>query len=298
MKNKIVCFTHSDLDGVVSGLVVKWFNPTSTVDIIATSIKGFRNTINSWLLNNHFSEYDAVYITDLDVIDDVDLIDKPEVIVIDHHKSHEPVVYKHAVKAVKEYSSAALLAYKILHKQTGIELTKEQKTLVLLANDYDSYTLAIPESAKLNAIFHRTQNKIDSFLEQYKSGFTGFTREQNNIYALYTKALNKAYKDIECFQNTNIKIGSSEYNVCAVFATEFFNEIADYILENLKCDVVFIVNVEDRIVSIRRSSSCTLPLHKLAERLIDGGGHEYAAGGTLTDNFLEFTKQLSPVFTG
>jgi oligoribonuclease NrnB/cAMP/cGMP phosphodiesterase (DHH superfamily) len=43
------------------------------------------------------------------------------------------------------------------------------------------------------------------------------------------------------------------------------------------------VNLKGKSVYMRSSKNCTLNMGKLAAKLMDGGGHEDAAGGTLND---------------
>jgi nanoRNase/pAp phosphatase (c-di-AMP/oligoRNAs hydrolase) len=46
---------------------------------------------------------------------------------------------------------------------------------------------------------------------------------------------------------------------------------------------------------MRRSKNCTLNLGKLASKLMDGGGHNDAAGGTLNESIINITKFLKPI---
>ena len=58
-------------------------------------------------------------------------------------------------------------------------------------------------------------------------------------------------------------------------------------------DIGIVVNVNSGSVSFRRSSKCNLSMSELAKKIANGGGHGAAAGGTITDTFLNFTKSLN-----
>ena len=51
-----------------------------------------------------------------------------------------------------------------------------------------------------------------------------------------------------------------------------------------------VVNLKTQSVSFRRAKNSAINVAKLAAKVADGGGHEAAAGGKLSDNFLNFTK--------
>jgi oligoribonuclease NrnB/cAMP/cGMP phosphodiesterase (DHH superfamily) len=77
--------------------------------------------------------------------------------------------------------------------------------------------------------------------------------------------------------------------------SKYVNDVCDYLLRTYNSDIVFFVNTNSQHVSFRKKKDCTVDMSKLAKNLCDGGGHEYAAGGKITDTFMEFVKQLTPV---
>ena len=51
--------------------------------------------------------------------------------------------------------------------------------------------------------------------------------------------------------------------------------------------------VEQKRIAVRRSNTNDkIDVSKFVQRIASGGGHESAAGGNLTDEFIEFTKLL------
>jgi hypothetical protein len=92
--------------------------------------------------------------------------------------------------------------------------------------------------------------------------------------------------------HTNLPVKNKKYNFYATFAEGCFQEVADYIFNEYSADVVAVVSLEAGKVYFRRSKVCDVKVNNLAKTLCDGDGYEYAASGSLTDKFVEFTKLL------
>ena len=297
-KNKSIhCFTHADLDGAVTFLATKWAHPGYRVSVNAIkSVDAARQDVTTWLLNNKFSDFERVFFLDLDVSELKDLIDFENVVIIDHHKSHvDNMDYKKAVPIIKEYPSACLLAYKIFKKLYNTEFNDKQKRLIVYGNDYDSYTLDLPESKMLNVIFWNTQRSFDSFIKTYNSGYVPFTKQQLAIYKIYENELTKIINNLEVYQGVYNDENDEPRIFVSTFANKHINDVSDYILDNYETDVVAIVNLKTNHISFRRPKDGDMKLNILAETIAEGGGHEYASGGLITTAFLEFTKSLNPV---
>lgn len=293
---KIFVFSHYDLDGVVCTLLAKWFHPNCDVRYRAFAAFDFRKELTTWMLYNNFEDYETVYILDLDVLEHVDLIDKKNVVIIDHHKKlEERTQFKNATVIVKEYSSACKLAYKVFKKLYDIDLTSEQKQMVLIADDYDCYKLELPLSRALNAIFWGTNKAFESFLEIFNDGFKGLTEHQETIYKLHLLEVKEIIKDLNYFE-CDYELNNQKIHIVGAMADKHINDIAEHIVKKFSPDVVIVVNMKSNHVSFRRRFDCTFDVSKLAEKLCAGGGHEYSAGGTVEEKaFLEFTKLLKPI---
>ena len=298
----ILCITHYDLDGIGSCLATKWYYEQLgyRFEYLCTSTFGFREKVLNHSLQHKLDTYEKIIITDLDVTKDADIIDLPNVIIIDHHKSHaDNKKYVNAVSIVKEYSSAALLCYKVYTKLFDtIKLTSEQKLFIALCDDYDSFKHKCPESIKMNVIFWNMQNSFVKFMDIYRNGYVNFTTEQDNIYHIFEEDLKVTLKNLETFQIKKYRMGTSEpydsvdCRVIAAFATKHINEVACHLIDKLGADVAIVVNLSTKHVSIRRSKECEANVALFAEDMLGGGGHEYSAGGTITDAFMEFTQGL------
>ena len=155
---KIFVFTDSDLDGAASLLVLHWVLKANPGDIKfqTVTVSNFRKEFLLWAAENSIENYDAVYFLDLDTSSSSDLIDNKKSIIIDHHETHDASKYKNANTNISVTTSCAKLLY--LHfKDKLTSLTNEQKYLIALANDYDSYTLKLTESYNLNCAFSNSK---------------------------------------------------------------------------------------------------------------------------------------------
>ena len=296
VNKKIICWTHYDLDGVISYLVLRW-TLGKKIPYKTSTPRKFREDFTKWLVNHNISDYDQIFITDLDVGEHKDLIDKSNVFIIDHHETHEKNMdYKQAVSIIKKYKSAAELAYKAFKKLYNIKLSDAQKKLIILASDYDSYTLQIPESKKLDCVFWNTNKSFDSFIRNFSKGFYGFSLEQENIIKLHEQKIKRIKDSMNVFYG-KIKIQNQEQKVYATFANYNDNEISDILLNDFNADIAIVVNSKSNHISFRRpkNNKTNINLSILAEKLTNGGGHEYASGGELTNKFLEFTKLLQQI---
>ena len=297
MKKRIFIFTDCDLDGAGSYLMFKWFIK-DYIPYKIVRVNDFPKIFEEWYPQNK-DKYDMIYILDLDVSQEgLKMVDKKNVTIIDHHKTHveNKHKYKNAKTVIQEYPSCTKLLYNIFSKQYDRKLNDEQKLLVLYINDYDCYELKFPNSYHLNLIYWNYQgDRLARFLDDFHKGFNGFTDSQKNTI-LYKKNKFKAIQNtLAIHQARNVPIGKNKYKLIAVFADSFINEIAEYIIQNYKSDIGFVINLKSKKVSIRKSKLCDVDLGKLATKLFDaGGGHEYAAGGLINDNFLTFSKIFKP----
>ena len=165
-----------------------------------------------------------------------------------------------------------------------------------MVDDYDSYTLKMPQSYHLNLLFWNYQgDRLQKLYDEFNQGFNGFSKDQQNIINFYQRKLENIKKDLDVHW-AEIPIGDKKYKFVSVFASECINEVADHIIKNYKADVGLVVNLKSNKVSLRKNNKCTLKLGSLATKLFDeGGGHDESAGGILCDNFLKFASVFKPM---
>ena len=289
-------FTDIDLDGSMSYLMMEWAIGKH-VPYITTRVTDFRQSFANWVKNGNLKKYDTVYILDLDVSSEcVEIVDKPNVVIIDHHESHvrNKDKYKHAKTFIEAETSCARLIYKLLKsKYSG--LSKEQRLLLLMVDDYDSYKLKVPGSHDLNLLFWNYQgDRLIKFVKEFRDGFSGFTDDQKSITEFYRTKIRNLTSTLEMFE-ADIPIGNTPRKIVATFATSCINDVADYIINEYKADIGIVVNQNSQKVSFRKNKKCDVDLSAVANTIADGGGHEYAAGGVLGDKFTTFSKILKPM---
>ena len=296
-------FTDIDLDGSTSLLALHWGLKAKIGEITykATTISNLRRELLRWLENDSIDNYDYVYFLDLDTSNCVDLIDNKKTIIIDHHLTHvkNKHNYKNATVDVVETTSCAKKIYNCFKSSFKDTLSSEQKLLIAMADDYDSYQFKLPLSYNLNCLLTNTQktldkNRTDKFVERFYNGFNGFTVQENNIIKEYINGRDTTIKELKIFSG-NVNISKQEVKVTGTTGTKYVNDICDYLIKQYNSDIVFFVNTNNQHVSFRKKKECVIDLSKLAAKLCEGGGHEYAAGGKITEMFMEFTKQLTPL---
>lgn len=292
---KIAIWTDVDLDGAASYLVLQWILQLSNcnVSLHTCNTLKLRNEFVKWLEHNKISDYDKVFFLDLDASLIKDLIDFKNVTIVDHHKSHidKNIKYTAATSHVRPCDSTAQLLYELYKSKCKESITGEQLKLILLTSDYDCYRLQFKDSKKLNNLFWTFNgNRVETFAKTFKDGFNGFNQLQENAIALYNKKVKSLIDELQMFAG-NI----NEYSVVAVFCSTAHNDIAEYLINKYNAQIVMLVNMQLKTVSFRRSNSCTANVAELANKLCDGGGHETAAGGAITEKFLLFAKTLKPL---
>lgn len=288
---KIFVWTDNDLDGAGCALALKhlYKDKATQFDVKEIDDSSFIGSFKAWSTTLH--TYDKVFITDLGIPDElVSYVDVENVIIIDHHKTHidKRDRYKKAKVILKEYTSCSLLIHDTFNKGGNL-FTPEVQELLFIIDDYDSYTLKYPDTLKYNAIFsHYNRPRVDKFIENFYDGKREFTAQELNCIKL---SFNRLKEQL----NTDFFTGTLKgYSVVSCFADYAINEVAHFTLKKFNADIAFIVNLKSKSVSIRRAKTCDAKLSIIAEKICNGGGHEYAAGGKITETFLNFTKLLKP----
>ena len=114
MSKKIQVFTDCDLDGATSLLTLEWLLKANRLSYISTRVNDFRSTFLRWLETHNLKKYEKIFILDLDVSQDcLDLVDRENVVIIDHHDTHyqNKDKYKNATVVIELCSSCAKLVY-------------------------------------------------------------------------------------------------------------------------------------------------------------------------------------------
>jgi oligoribonuclease NrnB/cAMP/cGMP phosphodiesterase (DHH superfamily) len=295
MSSNIHVFTHNDLDGIGSLLTVIWAFPDSTITYTCISAaSSFASQFAKATEHKKLSAYDKVFVLDLSINkEDVCLIDKSNVVYVDHHKSSLNLTFNSAKSFVKVFSSCILLLTKLLKSQ--LHLSTSQKQLIVYIDDYDSYQLNFNNSKLLNTLFWAHYlNQTSLFIKDFIGGFNRFTSLQETAILLQNKKIKEEIDKLEVYE-TFATVQGTEQKIIAAFASLGINEVAAYLLNKYRCEIVLVINIKSERVSFRRSAQSKADMALLAQNLCGGKGHESAAGGALTENFLAFTKLFKPI---
>lgn len=287
-KEKIQVMCHTDLDGVVSYLVLCWLYGRK-LDVVGTTPMKLEQDYDKLAASK---VWDRIYFLDLDVSKIGDKVDKPGTVVLDHHKTNL-YQFKNGIARIYNETSCAKLIYDTFFKDTGKSITNAQKTLIALADDWDSNTKATPLSENLNIVYHSMSDKFNSFVEDYYNGFVPFDKFKQNTITLYKKHKLEYINQLTPFFGSIEFEGIKDVRVGAVFCDKYVQECCEWLLQD--CDVAIAVILNQKRIAVRRNkNNSTVDVSKFVQRIASGGGHEAAAGGSLTDEFIEFTKMLSP----
>ncbi len=136
--------------------------------------------------------------------------------------------------------------------------------------------------------------KAEKFITRFYEGFTGFNSQENNIIKDHIIRRDKTIKELQIFKGS-VSIQGKQRTIYGTSGDKFVNEVCDYLIKKHNAEIAFFVNTNAGHVSFRKTKNCEIDLSKLAAKLCEGGGHEYAAGGKITDTFMNFTKLLGPL---
>jgi oligoribonuclease NrnB/cAMP/cGMP phosphodiesterase (DHH superfamily) len=290
-KQKIVVWSDVDLDGAMCQLMLRWLYKAENIEMRICNVARLREELLKWLMSHKFADYEQVIFADLDTTHVSDLIDAANTTIYDHHSSHASNIYVKAKTNIIACKSAAEVIYRSNKEAFSKCMTAEKMKLLLLVSDFDSYTLELKDSKNLSiAFWSQTGNRVEQFCKDYDNGFRGFTQLQHNAIALYHKKLQDILSNLQLFAG-NIK----DNKVMSCFCDTAHNDVATHIIDAYKADVVMLVNPKTQTVSFRKHDDCKINLAELAAKLCEnGGGHEDAAGGKISEKFLMFTKTLTP----
>jgi oligoribonuclease NrnB/cAMP/cGMP phosphodiesterase (DHH superfamily) len=289
MKTEPTIFFHGDLDGIVSYLLFCWFFNKKLPYVVTTPLN-LEKDYNDNIKKNSDGLF---YFLDLDVTKIATEIDKQNVVIFDHHKTNVYKFQKAKAKIVEETSCSKLI-YDSLFKDK-IELAQNKKLLVALANDWDSHKKTNPLSEELNIVLHSTKNKYHSFIEDYYDGFKPFDKFKQNAISLVRKYCKEYISTLEPYFGT-FNFDGVEATVGAIFCEKFIAECCDFLFTKYNVDIAIAVMLNKKRIAVRRNANnAQIDVSKFVQKIAGGGGHEAAAGGNITEEFIDFTKLLKPI---
>ena len=299
MSGNIYVFTDCDLDGVGSYLVSKWLI-SDDMPYTVTTQRNFRDDFTRFLKHEKISDYETVYIFDINVAQHSDLLDHDNIVIIDHHNGKDGYVdYKKATLVLDQnYSSTTKLVLKTLlnkDKSLSSKLTASKAKLITLVDDYDSYTLKHSESVGLNTVlWSYTGDRISKFINEFSEGFKSFNDYQLNMIAIAKKKVDEVVNTADVYTVT-LPVEGKQRKIICVQCDHNINEVISCLILQFNADIGLVLNLKSKNVSFRKSSKCNVNLSKLASVLCDGGGHNDSAGGPVNDKFLKLSKMFQKI---
>lgn len=295
MSNKLYkVFTHGDLDGAVSLLAFLWARQDATIEYEEL----FNNTIDDRLVlyKEKTINKPTTLVMDFSLRETFLNFDSSEFVFIDHHKNSEKFIdqFKNAKVLFKDTTSNTALIYNTFLKENQ-NLTKDQKYLIALANDFDCYDLKLKDSYDLNILFwSEYRGKFSKFIDDYYFGFKPFTENQikliNNEKYLGCK-LAESYQKF----NGSLKIKGETFNTLAVIGEKYNLLAIDCLINKYNPDIFFFINIKSEKVNMRKNPNIkTFEIGNFAEKICEGGGNSNSAAGKLTPVFMEMMKNLKP----
>ncbi|MEI6271358.1 MAG: hypothetical protein WCP38_03220 [Chloroflexota bacterium] len=298
MTKTYLVFTHYDLDGAVSLLAFQWARPgckiisypMSNLDVGNGKIKKIYDTEGG----SNFS----VVLLDLALREEFLDMDLPNVTIIDHHASSADVIpkFKNAKILWKDTTSCAKWIYENFLKDKN--LSKEQKALIALADDFDCYALKDPRSYQLNMVFWECyRNKWETFVRDYRDGFVSFSLMQIKQIESVLRIADIQAENTKAYIG-NVIIEGKEQCVAAFQLERNTSQLMDALQRMYpEQQAYFFINTKTGRISLRSNMKHPdkVDVKTFAEKYCEGAGHVYAAGGKITEKFLELTKNLHEV---
>lgn len=291
--NKVFVWTGYGLDSACSYLLLNWLT-SDILDVAQTTTERFREDFLRWQLKTSLLEYKTVFITGLDLTRSLDVADRSNVVIIDHHPRHVEArnLYSTAQTVIANNTSTSRLIFKSFNSIFKDKLTTEQKQLVALVNDYTSGENKLQVSRDLNSLYWSyAGTKIIKFSEDFNKGFRAFNKLQQNAINFYNKKAQRDINQLDIYTG-KITLKDGDHRVVSCFSISSYDEISNYLFNTHAAEIAVIINIQTKTVFFTRSKTSTVSMDKLANLLCDGSGTDRFAGGSLTDKFLTFCKTL------
>ncbi|MDX1371669.1 MAG: hypothetical protein R3321_04325 [Nitrososphaeraceae archaeon] len=296
---KVTLFSHeSDLDGLISASIGLIRFPQAKVIFLGYSKESFLTLAERISIANRNNEKHTFIISDLGLAESlvdplknvfIDVsVKKNDLIWVDHHPWSERSITK-----IKEYVELVLdrsgkkCASELMYERFlfGNERAKILASLAHAMDFFtkDQYLTPISELIKYYLSFQDSGSRLLNLSIRLSSGIL-WDVDMEKDYRKYSilshndkkevlSSMRK--KNISCFEVVFVK--SSLYLQTSLFSEEVFKitnaDLAIFYDENGK-------------ISIRRNTE-KIACNKIAERLLFGGGHKYAAGGYIKMSTVE-----------
>ena len=280
--SKIFTWVNSDLDGVGSTILLG--NMFSNFEYRNIFFGDFQEAFAEWW-ENCGDDYDKVFVVGMPLDQTmVNKLDDYKIIFVSDMKER-PNVFDSTLIQEETTSCTKLLYQKFKDK---IDFPVNLKKLFAYVDDYNSYEVKHDETLYLNALYRKSGgSRFQKFVNRFWKGFDGFTESEKQKAEKFFDEWDEEVGNLELYQGE-----FKGFKIISTFSKFSVNEIAHTLLDKYKIDVVIVVNPDIKFVSFRKAKDSKASAQMMAEKLCDGGGSEFAAGGKITQKFMEFTQNL------
>lgn len=283
LTDKVICFTHKDLDGTLAGMLLE------TLFKNITTIYTNFDDINKHLAVLDYKKYDWVFLTDIHP-ESKELLNNPKIILLDHHTSaksfHDPQNNRFVLTKV----CGAMVVKRFLERYFKVDLSKFN-SLCYLTDDFDRWIHNNKKSKMINELYFRYWE--DKFKERFKDGDTRLTQDEIKYIRRRMEEFKIVWKELEIYELPQI-------NGCFIIVEDFLNDVCDKLIKENGYNVVIAMNPKSKHTSIRHNIQ-KFNMGGFLNFLGIGGGHEVACGFTEDDfasaqeRINKFVKVLSEI---
>ena len=273
---KIKVFTGNDLDSAGSLMLIKWaFGDTCEIEHSISNVFNIK------------MDYKACDTTDYSKVFILNMIPQFKV-------SSNTLTFSKSEREMLEFkgkvdvsTSTTDLILKFFHK-TFDNLTPNQNELIRTINDLYVDGGSKNHSIKLNAIFSFGRNKYATFYDRFADGLDEYTESEDKIINHYLVELSRVYKSLELYEH------GQKQGVYIALVPDMLHkhEILDLIFKKKSPKMVFLVDLENGFISVRKQASVKMDMHKLCGSLLEGRALKNCAGGIYTEKFVDFSREF------
>lgn len=255
-------------------MLIKWaFGDTCEIEHTVSNIFNIKNDYSRC----DDDDYSKVFILNM-----IPTFEVGEKVVVFSKAETQEFTYKGKVDVS---SSTTLLICKFFKKALK-DLSSPQVELMRVIDSMYIDGAPKQDAMKLNAIFSYGRNKYGGFHERFLDGLDGYTEREDQIIINYKQALAKSYKAVEVFEH-----GSNKGVYIALVPDMYHkHEILDLLFKKLSPKIVFLADLANGFVSVRKDDSLDMDMHKICGSLLEGRALKNCAGGRYTEKFMDFSK--------
>lgn len=309
---RIYNFTHTDLDGVGSGLLIENFFGKENVTVSENNYNEIVDNVNKFINSGDYKNYDLIFMTDLSVPDEstvskIDSFFGEKFVLLDHHstavwQNKYKWSYVRETSGNKKTSGTSLVMWFLL-KNKDVFYNKGVKPLnnTTLKNMVDYAELVRMydcwEWDELDVPYEPASDYNDFFYSIGKTGFKDFVHSVNfsteikpeyDVQIKNKKEILKRYasqKDKE-IKGSILKTENGDFNIGFIYVDMNFDvsKLGNMLSRmNPNYDGIGMLTVENKKLSFRTRNEVDLtPVAKL----FGGGGHPKACAAVVEDMSL------------